>query len=267
MTLSDNDLLPLANIKIVLIQTFHPGNIGSAARAMKTMGLSNLCLVNPRQFPDDEATAMSANAEDLLQNATVYDSLESAVSDCQLVIGTSARDRTFSLPPLLPEQCAEKLVNEAKIGKVALVFGRERMGLHNDEIQQCHFQVNIPANPNYPVMNIASAIQVLCYEIFRELSRSTFLAQQQSSKTIAHVSPNIPHSDDYPLNQELNQFYQHLEGTLTRIEFLKPKHQGQTMLRFQSLFRRARLEKKELNLLRGLLSRIDTIVKPNDDAS
>lgn len=259
MTLSDNDLLPLANIKIVLIQTFHPGNIGSAARAMKTMGLSNLCLVNPRQFPDDEATAMSANAEDLLQQATVYDSLESALSDCQLVIGTSARDRTFSLPPLLPEQCAEKLVNEAKIGKVALVFGRERMGLHNDEIQQCHFQVNIPANPNYPVMNIASAIQVLCYEIFRELSRSTTTQKDDSSLE------EIP-TNDYPLNQELTQFYQHLESTLTGIEFLKPKHQGQTMLRFQSLFRRARLEKKELNLLRGLLSRIDSMIKPNDES-
>lgn len=264
MTLSDNDLLPLANIKIVLIQTFHPGNIGSAARAMKTMGLSNLCLVNPRQFPDDEATAMSANAEDLLQQATVYDSLESAVSDCQLVIGTSARDRTFSLPPLFPEQCAEKLVSEAKVGKVALVFGRERMGLHNDEIQQCHFQVNIPANPNYPVMNIASAIQVLCYEIFRNLTKENTEKELISQKDELAVNDSESSAEDYPLNQDLIQFYEHLESTLTNIEFLKPKHQGQTMQRFQRLFRRARLEKKELNLLRGLLSRIDSFVKPGE---
>lgn len=244
MTELTKDMAALANIKIVLLQTYHPGNIGSAARAMKTMGLTNLCLVRPRLFPHEEARAMAANAEDILEQAKIYESLEEAIEDCQLVIGTSARDRTFSLPPLLPEQCAEKLVGEAIETPVALVFGRERMGLHNDEIQQCHFQVNIPANPNYPVMNIASAIQVLCYEIFRNFS-------SDSIRGVTDV--------EYPLNKELNQFHEHLEATLTKISFLKEQHQGQTMTRFKRLFRRARLEKKELNLLRGLLTRIENI--------
>ena len=236
----------LANIRIVLIQTFHPGNIGSAARAMKTMGLTNLWLVNPKAFPHEDATAMSAGATDVLDQARVVGSLEEAIADCSLVVGTSARDRTFSLPPLLPETCGEKLVQESKVGPVALIFGRERMGLHNDEIQQCHFQVNIPANPEYPVLNIASAIQILCYEMFRSLER-------QNAPVVTDAD------DDYPLVDDLNQFYAHLESSLTHVGFLKPQHQGQTMPRFQRLFRRARLEKKELQLLRGMLSRIDKL--------
>jgi tRNA (cytidine32/uridine32-2'-O)-methyltransferase len=244
----------LANIRIVLIQTFHPGNIGSAARAMKTMGLTNLVLVNPREFPHEDATAMAAGATDVLDQARVVGSLQEAIVDCALVIGTSARDRTFSLPPLLPEACAEKLVQESNQGPVALIFGRERMGLHNDEIQQCHFQVNIPANPEYPVLNIASAIQILCYEMYRSLDR-------QDATHVDGVG------DDYPLVDDLNQFYTHLESTLNHVGFLKPQHQGQTMPRFQRLFRRARLEKKELQLLRGMLSRIEKMQPDASDSS
>lgn len=242
----------LANIRIVLIQTFHPGNIGSAARAMKTMGLTNLWLVNPREFPHEDATAMSAGATDVLDQARVVSSLQEAIADCALVIGTSARDRTFNLPPLLPEACGEKLVQESKTVPVALVFGRERMGLHNDEIQQCHFQVNIPANPEYPVLNIAAAIQILCYEMYRSLDRQA-----------AAVATD--QDDDYPLVDDLNQFYEHLASSLTHIGFLKPQHQGQTLPRFQRLFRRARLEKKELQLLRGMLSRIEKLQPGTSD--
>lgn len=233
----------LNNIRIVLIQTYHPGNIGSAARAMKTMGLTNLWLVRPRCFPDPEATAMAANAEDLLEQATVVENLEDAIADCPLVIGTSARERTFSLPPLEPRQMAEQLLGEASKHPVALVFGRERMGLHNDEIQQCHFQVNIPANPDYPVLNIASAIQVLCYEIYQTSLNPVSIEQQ----------------DDYPLHKELNLFYQHLEQTLTDIQFINQKHPGNTMDRLIRVFRKARPDSKELNLLRGVLSKIQSL--------
>ncbi|NRB77828.1 MAG: RNA methyltransferase, partial [Saccharospirillaceae bacterium] len=157
----------LQNIKIVLIQTFHPGNIGAAARAMKNMGLTNLVLVNPVDFPSDEATSRAGQATDVLENATVVSSLEEAVKDCQLVIGTSARDRTITLPSLSSQQCGEKLVEEQQHGNVAVVFGRERMGLHNSDLVQCHFQLNIDANPIYPVLNISQAIQIVCYEVFK----------------------------------------------------------------------------------------------------
>ena len=240
----------LDSIRIVLVQTYHPGNIGSAARAMKTMGLTNLWLVNPREFPHPEAERLATNAVDVLAEATVVGSLAEAISDCGLVVGTSARDRSFSLPPLLPESCAEKLVAEANQYPVALVFGRERMGLHNEEIQQCHFQVNIPANPECPVMNIASAIQVLCYEVFK------FASANQSPQT---------ESEDYPLHKELEQFYQHLEETLGDVGFLNPNHPGNTMDRLQRLFRKARPEAKELKLLRGLLSGIQKATKHPQD--
>ena len=253
----------LSSIRIVLIQTFHPGNIGSAARAMKTMGLTNLWLVNPKAYPHDDATAMAAGATDVLDQARIVSSLEEAIGDCKLVIGTSARERTFSLPLLLPETCADMLVSESQSGQVALVFGRERMGLLNDEIQQCHFQVNIPANPDYPVLNIASAIQILCYEMLRTLNRSQEGDQDVRMTTPTAVSDNA--ADDYPLVEDLNRFFEHLESSMTHIGFLKPLHEGQTMARFQRLFRRARLERKELQLLRGMLSRMDRL-SPHDES-
>lgn len=234
----------LDQVRIVLIQTFHPGNIGSAARAMKTMGLSQLWLVRPRQFPDADASAMAAGAEDILASAHVVETLEEALADCNLVIGTSARERSFNMPHLLPEQAAEELLTQAAMAPVALVFGRERMGLHNDEIQQCQFQVNIPANPDYPVMNIAAAIQVLCYELFRRSTRTDGADHEFSE-------------DVYPLQKELSYFYQHLEDTLQQIGFLKEKHPGQTMDRLKTIFRKSRLEKKELAILRGILSSVN----------
>ncbi len=254
----------LASIRIVLIQTFHPGNIGSAARAMKTMGLTNLVLVNPKAYPHEDATAMAAGATDVLDQATVVGSLEEAIGDCTLVIGTSARERTFSLPMLQPESCADMLVSESQSGPVALVFGRERMGLHNDEIQQCHFQVNIPANPEYPVMNIASAIQILCYEMLRTLNRRTAGGPENNATPMATAHTEST-QDDYPMVDDLNRFFEHLESTMAHIGFLKPQHEGQTMARFQRLFRRARLERKELQLLRGMLSRMERLTPSHTD--
>ncbi|MFQ3282352.1 RNA methyltransferase, partial [Reinekea sp.] len=158
--------MPL-NIKIVLIKTWHPGNIGAVARAMKNMGLHQLALVDPVDFPSEEATNRAGQATDLLENVEVFSTLAEAIADCTMVVGTSARDRTLKLPSLTAQTCAEQVVEEQEAGQVAIVFGRERMGLHNDEIQQCHFQLNIDANPDYPVLNLSQAVQIVSYEIFK----------------------------------------------------------------------------------------------------
>ena len=157
--------MSLANIRIVLVNTSHPGNIGACARAMKTMGLSALTLVQPKIFPSAEAIARAAGAEDILDNASVCDSLGQALSGCVLVIGSSARARTIEWPLLIPRECASRLVQEAAHAPVALVFGREHSGLSNEELDRCHFLTRIPANPAFASLNIASAVQVFAYEI------------------------------------------------------------------------------------------------------
>ena len=232
----------LSNTRIILINTFHPGNIGSAARAMKTMGLSDLYLVTPQRYPDAEADAMAAGAMDVLKNARVFASLDDAIADCSLVIGTSARSRNSASnrPMLEAEDCAEALLKESN-HPVALVFGQETMGLTNEELEKCHFHTCIDANPDYPVLNVASAIQILCYELRKASVRldQTHLPAQQA---------------DYPLQEELERFYQHLEQTLTDINFIIQQHPGKVMKRLRRLFNRARPESKELNMLRGILS-------------
>ena len=231
----------LTNIRIILINTFHPGNIGSAARAMKTMGLTDLCLVTPQQFPHADANSMAAGALDLLKSARVVASLDEAIEDCSLVIGTSARVRssTFNRPMLEAGSAACKLTSEARQGKVALVFGQETMGLTNAELEKCHFHTFIDANPDYPVLNVASAIQIFCHEI------------RKASQNSAEYPVDLP---EYPLTRELELFYSHLEETLTDIDFIIQQHPGLVMTRLRRLFNRARPESKELNMLRGILS-------------
>ncbi|WP_067518492.1 tRNA (cytosine(32)/uridine(32)-2'-O)-methyltransferase TrmJ [Endozoicomonas ascidiicola] len=236
----------LQNIRIILINTFHPGNIGSAARAMKTMGLSNLCLVTPQRFPAADANSMAAGALDVLENARVFNDLDDAIADCSLVIGTSARSRThtFSRPMLDANDCADKLVKESNQGSVALVFGQETMGLTNSELEKCHFHTTIDANPEYPVLNVASAIQILCYEIYKT-----------STKVEHSINPDTT-EPEYPLNRELEQFYAHLEESLTDIDFIIQQHPGLVMTRLRRLFNRSRPEVKELNMLRGILNAV-----------
>lgn len=237
----------LDNIKIVLVNTSHTGNIGSAARAMKTMGLSQLCLVDPVKAPDGHSSALAAGAGDVLANAKTVDTLQEAVADCGLVIGTSARSRTHSWPMLEPRSCGRKLISEVKNYPVALVFGRENNGLSNEELQQCHFHVCIPANPDYSSLNLAAAVQTLCYEV-----RMAFLEQKE-----------VPDSkeEDYPLNEDLERFYAHLESTLSNSGFIVKNHPGMVMTKLRRLFNRARPESQELNILRGILSSIDKAIK------
>lgn len=236
----------LDKVKIVLVNTSHTGNIGSAARAMKTMGLYDLVLVDPVSTPDGKASALAAGAGDVLANAKTYDTLNEAIADCGLVIGTSARSRTLSWPMLGSRECGEKIISEVSNYPVALVFGRENSGLTNEELQLCHFHVCIDANPEYSSLNLAAAVQTLCYEI-----RMAYLSTVKSE----------PSQSDYPLSGELEQFYVHLESTLKHTNFIVPKHPGVVMTKLRRLFNRARPESQELNILRGILSSINKLKK------
>lgn len=233
----------LDQIRIVLVNTSHTGNMGSAARAMKTMGLSQMVLVDPQAQPDDNAYALAAGASDLLANARIVSTLDEAIADCGLVIGTSARSRTLSWPMLDPREAGEKLVTEGMQHPVALVFGRERTGLTNDELQKCHYHVAIPANPEYSSLNLAMAVQTLCYEV-----RMHWLQQEQVGESYMAV--------DYPSAEQLEGFYQHLEQTLLKTGFIADDHPGQVMSKLRRLFNRARPEAVELNILRGILTSV-----------
>lgn len=231
--------------------TTHSGNIGSAARAMKTMGLSQLVLVAPKAELNGQSVALAAGASDILEHVQVVETLNEAVSGCGLVVGTSARNRTFSWPMLTPRDCGEKLIDEATNYPVALVFGRESNGLSNEELQQCHYHVMIPANPEYSSLNLAAAVQTLCYEI-----RCAFLARE---KATAHEK----NTASYPHVEQLELFYQHLEHTLRNSGFIIENHPGQVMTKLRRLFNRARPEMNELNILRGILSSIDRQLEQN----
>ena len=232
----------LDNIRIVLVNTSHTGNIGSTARAMKTMGLNDLYLVDPVSAPDGKSSALAAGAGDVLANATIVSDLSEAVKDCSLIVGTSARSRTLPWPMLTPRECGVKMVQEGQKGPVALVFGRENNGLSNEELQLCHFHVCIPANPEYSSLNLAAAVQTLCYEI-----RMGYL----------NLDSYPDMESDYPLSEDLERFYVHLENTLTETGFIVKNHPGVVMTKLRRLVNRARPESQELNILRGILSAID----------
>ena len=231
----------LDNIRVVLVNTSHPGNIGSAARAMKTMGIHDLVLVDPVEPPDGRTTAMAAGAVHVLANLRVVDTLAEAVADCGLVIGSSARSRTLDWPMLDPRQAGAKSIAEAPQHKVALVFGRERTGLTNDELQQCHYHVCIPANPDYSSLNLAMAVQTICYEV-----RMHSLADK----------PQASPDEAYPQQQDLDRFYVHLEQMLLQVNFLRADHPGNVMSKLRRLFNRVRPDSQELNILRGILTAV-----------
>lgn len=229
----------LDNVRIILIGTSHPGNIGSAARAMKTMGLSDLVLVDPECEVDGHSIALAAGASDLLQNIQIYKNIDEAIADCGLVVGASARPRTLNWPMLDPREMGEKVVSEGQAHKVALVFGREKSGLTNEELQKCHFHVFIPANPDYSSLNLAMAVQTLSYEV-----RMAFLAENAYPKV----------EQEYPKAQEFENMLEHLQQTLFQIGFIVPAHPGVVMEKLRRFFNRARPEVNELNILRGILS-------------
>ncbi len=237
MTSSDPKLL--ADIRVVLARTSHPGNIGAAARAMKTMGLSQLVLVDPAVFPNSQADAMASGAVDVLAGARVCPTLAEALADTTLALGVSARRRDIVAEVLNPAEAALRLLGEAQRAPVALVFGNETSGLSNEELSLCQGLVTIPANPDYSSLNLAAAVQVLSYEI-----RQAWLDRP------SWPAPEI----DAASGDEVEKFYGHLEAALTDLEFLNPGSPGKLMLKLRRLFARTRLAKEEVNILRGILS-------------
>ena len=235
----------LQNIRIVLVETSHTGNMGSVARAMKTMGLTNLYLVNPLVKPDSQAISLAAGASDVIGNAKIVDTFDEAIAGCGLVVGTSARSRSLPWPMLDPRECGLKSVEEAPQAPVALVFGRERVGLTNEELQKCHYHVAIAANPEYSSLNLAMAVQVIAYEV-----RMAWLQAEQNEQQEYDESP-------YPLVEDLERFYQHLEKTMQNSGFIRESAPGQVMSKMRRLFTRARPERDELSILRGMLSSLE----------
>ncbi len=239
---------PLDNIRIVLSHTSHAGNIGAAARAMKTMGLKSLYLVNPRSFPDKEADIRAVSARDLLSRTKVCNSLDEALCDTVLAAALTSRSREFAHDLHNARGGAEILLEHARQYPVALVFGAETAGLTSVEVSKCQLQIFIPTNPDYSSLNLASAVQVMAYEL-RMAMTDTGLPVQ---------SPDLPAT----LN-EIERFYQHLETVMTRIDFFNPRQPKKLMQRIRRLFSRTRLEKEEIHILRGILNAVEKKLSGN----
>lgn len=234
----------LEQIQIILIETSLPANIGSAARAMKTMGLTNLRLVSPLNPIDEQAQALAAGAKDVLDNAQIFDSFEQAIADCQLVIGTSARLRHLQNSLIEPRECGKLAVERAEKGKVAIVFGRERVGLTNEELLKCHYHLNFPTNPDYGSLNLAMAVQLASYEV-----RMAWLDLQKNPQ----IRPLVEEKD-YPNTEALEHFFNHTERLYKQLSFIR---NDAVMLKLRRLYQRAELETNELNLLRGMLTSVE----------
>lgn len=232
------------SIRIVLVDTSHPGNIGAAARAMKNMGLTELHLVRPEQFPHSEATSRASGADDVLFNAKVHARFEDAIADCGLVIGTSARHRYLNWELVEPRECAARAVAASKARPVALVFGAERMGLTNAELALCNLLVTIPTHHEYSSLNVAMAVQVLAYEVW-------MLRRPESSP---------PPEPDVPLasSEEMTRLYAHIEAVLQEIDFQDRTGGGHLMARIRRLFNRAQVDQNEMNILRGILTAVQS---------
>lgn len=231
------------SIRIVLVGTTHPGNIGAVARAMKNMGLSDLRLVDPKYFPHEDATARASGASDVLDRAVVTTNLAEALTDCIYVAGASARSRAINWPCMNPRDCAERLLRESATGKVACVFGPEKSGLSNEDLDLCHTLLTIPTDPDFSSLNLAMAVQVLTYEI--------------------RVASTLDEGPIYDVeappatSEEMEHFYSHLEQVLRDIRFLDPDNPRHLMRRMRRLFIRARPDKNEINILRGILTAMD----------
>ncbi len=248
----DWESLVQSRIKVVLVNTSHPGNIGASARAMKNMGLANLVLVQPADFPSGVAVGRAASALDILERAEVVDSLEQAVADCGLVIGASARRRSIPWPMLDPRQCGEKALDAAPENRIALVFGREDSGLNNEELQQCHFHVQIPANKDYSSLNLAAAVLVICYEIHQAmLARADHEDSEQENDW----------DQQWSTGEQMEHFYAHLERVLIDVDFHDPDNPRQLMQRLRRLFGRIRVDAMEMNILRGILTNIEQSIE------
>jgi len=238
----------LQQLRIVMVYPAHPGNIGAAARAIKNMGISKLVLVSPNRFPSFEAYQRAASADDVLEHAVVVESLEQALQGCVYVVGTSARSRTLEWQVDAPDICAQKCLSAATEGEVAIVFGRERSGLTNKELEQCNSLVHIPTDSAYSSLNVAAAIQIMSYELRRTMLKNKLMPVEK---------PTPKYRDDLPASaDQLDGLYRHLFTTLTELNFFGSHHPEKLMRRIKSLFNRARTTQREVAIFRGICSAV-----------
>jgi tRNA/rRNA methyltransferase len=240
-----SELEPLGNIRIVLCETAHPGNIGAAARAMKTMGLNQLALVSPQRFPDPEAQWRAARAADVLENATVHDTLDDAVRDAAFVVACSARSREMAVPEMNARAAAARVIGVARRQRAALVFGNETFGLTTEQVNKCSVLALIPADPVYSALNVAAAVQVFTYEL----------------RMAALSGDTTPDSPRLATHEEIEGFFLHLETVMAENGFLNPEQPKKLMPRLRRLFGRSGLEPEEVNILRGILKALS---RPRD---
>lgn len=231
----------LEKVRIVLVETTHPGNVGAAARAMKNMGVDQLILVNPQRYPSADATARAAGADNVLGRAVICNTLDEALTGCGAVFGASARPRSIPWPQLNPRQAAQQTASAVTRGEVAFVFGREHAGLSNEELDRCNYLVTIPTNPAFSSLNVAAAVQVICYEL--RMAAEPDIAQQESEPLASA--------------EERERFYGHLEQVLMDLEFLNPDNPKHLMRRLRRLFNRVELDCNEINILRGMLTAVE----------
>jgi TrmH family RNA methyltransferase len=241
----------LSNIRIVLVETSHPGNIGAVARAMKNMCMSELYLVSPKIFPSADATSRASGADDILASAVVCDTLQEAIADCHMVVGASARSRTITVPDESPRDCAERLAVDAQDKEIAILFGRENSGLKNHELDLCQTLLSIPSNPKYSSLNLGAAVQVVCYELM----------------VAAQLNTPGPKAVETPLatSEQMESFYDHLYQALEEIGFINPEKSTSIMRRLRRVYHRAALDTKEIDILRGILKKSTALLHQKHD--
>jgi TrmH family RNA methyltransferase len=239
----------LSRFKVVLVEPSHPGNIGAAARAMKTMGLRELVLVNPNRFPSAEATERASSADDILKAARVVSTFPEAIAGCAWVLGASARTRSLNPDLLTPRQLTEALDERFPEGDIALVFGRERSGLTNEELEHCHAHLMVPTNPEYSSLNLAMAVQLFCYEL-----RLWALERQglQPGKALRRAPAPT---------EDMERFLEHLRSVMVATGFLDPEKPKRLMSRLRLLFNRAAPDRQEINILRGILTAVTATIE------
>ncbi len=242
----------LDRVRIVLVNTTHPGNIGGAARAMKNMGMSQLYLVDPYRYPHDEATRRASNADDVLEGAVVVKTVQEAIEGCDLVIGTSARERRIPWPLKDPRACVAEAAAPQHQRNIAILFGREHSGLTNEELAMCQLHLHIPTNPDYSSLNLAAAVQVVAYEC-------RMLAQQETVEVSEASGWDMPLADA----GDVERMHEHMAKTLAEINFIDPANPKQALTRLRRMFSRIRLDEMEVSILRGMLNRIDKAVARN----
>jgi len=243
-----NNIVMTNNIRFVLLGTTHSGNIGAAARAMKTMGINDLALVNPEDFPSAQATSRASGADDLLFNADICAHIDDAIKDSKLVIGTTARKRHMDIPVIDARQAAEILIKESKQHQVSLVFGKERYGMTNEEVERCHYLVRLPTVETFSSLNLASAVQVLSYEC------------RMASK-ITRNSTEITIDDDCVNAEKMESFYQHYFEVMEKALYLRKEGHESLKTKIRLMYNRTRLKRHEIDILRGFLSKLEKKLK------